>query len=159
MRRLVSPPNTTPPAVAPTKFFHCRRREERTRPVWLPLLRPFGLFVLDADRIDPADIAVIVGRMACLIPQKLDEAKFVCPSFYGGKLWMASSYNPASKTLFVPLNNLCMDYKTRPTTGPFESFLSCGKHHLGRVQSLAGYAVARKHIGERARRSQLGPSP
>ena len=47
-----------------------------------------------------------------LIPQKLDETKFVCPSFYGGKLWMASAYNPASKTLFVPLNNLCMDYKT-----------------------------------------------
>jgi alcohol dehydrogenase (cytochrome c) len=47
-----------------------------------------------------------------LIPQKLDETKFVCPSFYGGKLWMASAYNPASKTLYVPLNNLCMDYKT-----------------------------------------------
>ena len=46
-----------------------------------------------------------------LIPTKLDENKFVCPSFYGGKLWMASAYNPASKTLFVPLNNLCMDYK------------------------------------------------
>jgi glucose dehydrogenase len=47
-----------------------------------------------------------------LIPQKLDETKFVCPSFYGGKLWMANAYDPASKTLFVPLNNLCMDYKT-----------------------------------------------
>ena len=47
-----------------------------------------------------------------LIPTKLDETKFVCPSFYGGKLWMASAYNPSSKTLFVPLNNLCMDYKT-----------------------------------------------
>jgi alcohol dehydrogenase (cytochrome c) len=47
-----------------------------------------------------------------LIPQKLDETKFVCPSFYGGKLWMASAYDPVAKTLFVPLNNLCMDYKT-----------------------------------------------
>ena len=46
-----------------------------------------------------------------LIPTKLDETKFVCPSFYGGKLWMASAYNPVSKTLVVPLNNLCMDYK------------------------------------------------
>ena len=25
---------------------------------------------------------------------------------------MASAYDPASKTLFVPMNNLCMDYKT-----------------------------------------------
>lgn len=46
-----------------------------------------------------------------LIPQKLEETKFVCPSFYGGKLWMATAYDPSSKTLFVPLNNLCMDYK------------------------------------------------
>jgi len=46
-----------------------------------------------------------------LIPQKLEETKFVCPSFYGGKLWMATAYSPTSKTLFVPLNNLCMDYK------------------------------------------------
>jgi alcohol dehydrogenase (cytochrome c) len=35
----------------------------------------------------------------------------VCPSDYGGKLWMASAYNPASKTLFIPLNNMCMDWK------------------------------------------------
>jgi len=46
-----------------------------------------------------------------LIPTKLDETKSVCPSDYGGKLWMATAYNPASKTLFVPLNNLCMDWK------------------------------------------------
>lgn len=46
-----------------------------------------------------------------LIPSKLDETKFACPSDYGGKLWMASAYNPASKTLFVPLNNLCMNWK------------------------------------------------
>src|SRR5262249_40112536 len=42
---------------------------------------------------------------------QLGETHFVCPSFYGGKLWMATAYNPNSKTLFVPLNNLCMDYK------------------------------------------------
>lgn len=46
-----------------------------------------------------------------LIPTELGKAKFVCPSDYGGKLWMATAYDPASKTLFVPLNNLCMDWK------------------------------------------------
>ena len=46
-----------------------------------------------------------------LIPKQLEETKFVCPSFYGGKLWMATAYNPATKTLFIPLNSLCMDYK------------------------------------------------
>jgi alcohol dehydrogenase (cytochrome c) len=55
-----------------------------------------------------------------LFPAKLDESKFVCPSDYGGKLWMATAYNPTSKTLFVPLNNLCMDWKIvaqEPTPG------------------------------------------
>jgi alcohol dehydrogenase (cytochrome c) len=60
-------------------------------------------------RLDPETGQVAVNES--LIPTKLDETKFVCPSFYGGKLWMASAYNPKSKTLFVPLNNLCMDYK------------------------------------------------
>jgi alcohol dehydrogenase (cytochrome c) len=59
--------------------------------------------------IDPETGQVTINES--LIPTKLDETKFVCPSFYGGKLWMATAYNPASKTLFVPLNNLCMDYK------------------------------------------------
>jgi len=54
----------------------------------------------------------LVAINESLVPAKLDETKFVCPSNYGGKLWMASAYNPSSKTLFVPLNNLCMDYKT-----------------------------------------------
>jgi len=65
---------------------------------------PDGLRGIDAE----------TGQVAInesLIPHNLDETKFVCPSFYGGKLWMASAYNPATQTLFVPLNNLCMDYK------------------------------------------------
>ena len=60
-------------------------------------------------RIDPETGRVTIDES--LIPTTLDETKFVCPSNYGGKLWMASAYNPASKTLFVPLNNVCMDYK------------------------------------------------
>jgi PQQ-dependent dehydrogenase (methanol/ethanol family) len=46
-----------------------------------------------------------------LIPKRLDEKYFVCPSFYGGKLWMATAYDPKAQRLFVPLNNMCMDYK------------------------------------------------
>jgi alcohol dehydrogenase (cytochrome c) len=60
-------------------------------------------------QIDPETGRVAINES--LIPTKLDETRFVCPSFYGGKLWMATAYNPASKTLFLPLNNLCMDYK------------------------------------------------
>jgi len=46
-----------------------------------------------------------------LIPKKLEEKYFVCPSFYGGKLWMATAFDPISKTLYLPLNNMCMDYR------------------------------------------------
>jgi len=60
--------------------------------------------------IDPKTGAVTIDRS--LTPTKLDEVHFVCPSNYGAKLWMATAYDPASKTLFIPLNNLCMDYKT-----------------------------------------------
>ena len=35
---------------------------------------------------------------------------------------MASAYDPASKTLFVPLNNLCMDYKTVAQPLPGEDY-------------------------------------
>jgi alcohol dehydrogenase (cytochrome c) len=60
--------------------------------------------------IDPETGAATIERS--LAPTKLDEVHFVCPSNYGAKLWMATAYDPASKTLFIPLNNLCMDYKT-----------------------------------------------
>jgi alcohol dehydrogenase (cytochrome c) len=59
--------------------------------------------------IDPESGKVTINES--LIPKRLDEKYFVCPSFYGGKLWMATAYDPNSKTLFLPLNNMCMDYK------------------------------------------------
>ena len=59
--------------------------------------------------IDPGTGKVSLNES--LIPKRLDEEFFLCPSNYGGKLWMATAYNPISKTLFLPLNNLCMDYK------------------------------------------------
>ena len=59
--------------------------------------------------IDPETGKVTINES--LIPTQLEQNHVVCPSFYGGKLWMATAYDPASKTLFLPLNNLCMDYK------------------------------------------------
>jgi len=59
--------------------------------------------------IDPETGKVTIDES--LIPKQLEQNYVICPSFYGGKLWMATAYDPASKTLFLPLNNLCMDYK------------------------------------------------
>jgi len=52
--------------------------------------------------IDPETGKVTINES--LIPTQLEQNQVVCPSFYGGKLWMATAYNPASKTLFLPLN-------------------------------------------------------
>jgi alcohol dehydrogenase (cytochrome c) len=94
--------------------------------------------------IDPETGATTLNES--LIPRHLDETKFVCPSFYGGKLWMATAYDPASKTLFVPLNNLCMDFKAveqAPLTG--EDYgrgrmvfrhVPGGDENIGRVEAI-----------------------
>ena len=37
------------------------------------------------------------------------QAKFVCPHAGGAKSWLPSSYNPASRTLYIPLVESCMD--------------------------------------------------
>lgn len=37
------------------------------------------------------------------------EAKLICPHAGGGKSWLPSSYNPSTKTLFIPLVESCMD--------------------------------------------------
>jgi PQQ-dependent dehydrogenase (methanol/ethanol family) len=63
----------------------------------------------NVEHVDPASGEINVNQ--ALIPQRLDQTVLVCPSMYGGKLWMASAYDPAAQILFLPLNNLCMDYK------------------------------------------------
>jgi len=37
------------------------------------------------------------------------EAKMVCPHAGGAKIWLPSSYNAATKLLYIPLNESCMD--------------------------------------------------
>ncbi|MGH6866783.1 MAG: pyrroloquinoline quinone-dependent dehydrogenase [Methyloceanibacter sp.] len=44
-------------------------------------------------------------------PKELDVDYFACPSLYGGKIWQATAYNPNTKALYVPLANMCNDYK------------------------------------------------
>lgn len=53
-------------------------------------------------------------------PRELDVEYFVCPSLYGGKIWQATAYHPGTQTLYVPLANMCNDYKVveqPPTPG------------------------------------------
>lgn len=55
-----------------------------------------------------------------VVPTKLNQDLFVCPSLYGGRIWQASAYSPDVKALFMPLANMCNDYKVveqPPTPG------------------------------------------
>lgn len=55
-----------------------------------------------------------------LVPTKLNQDLFVCPSLYGGRIWQASTYSPDVKALFLPLANMCNEYKVveqPPTPG------------------------------------------
>lgn len=38
-----------------------------------------------------------------------EEAQLVCPFAAGGRNWLATSYNPVSRSLFVPLSEVCMN--------------------------------------------------
>lgn len=53
-------------------------------------------------------------------PDKLNVDYLVCPSLYGGRIWQASAYNPTAQALYLPLANMCNDYKVveqEPTPG------------------------------------------
>lgn len=70
------------------------------------------------SKIDPETGAVTLNRE--VVPTKLDEDILVCPTLYGGRIWQATAYSPDVKALFMPLANMCNDYKVveqPPTPG------------------------------------------
>jgi alcohol dehydrogenase (cytochrome c) len=98
------------------------------------------------SHIDPRTGRVTLNE--AVISKEMDKEYFICPSFYGGKVWQATAYNPATNALYVPLGNLCMDYKVveqEPTPG--EDYgrgrlqMRHGPHNngkVGRVEAVDG---------------------
>jgi glucose dehydrogenase len=96
------------------------------------------------SHIDPRTGRVTLNE--AVIPQEIDKEYFICPSFYGGKVWQATAYNPATNALYVPLGNLCMDYKVveqEPTPGEDYGRGRLQMHHaphnhgqVGRVEAV-----------------------
>ncbi len=60
------------------------------------------------SKIDPDGKITLNEAMK---PKELDVDMLACPSLYGGKIWQAMAYNPDTKALYVPLANMCNDYK------------------------------------------------
>jgi alcohol dehydrogenase (cytochrome c) len=50
----------------------------------------------------------------------------ICPSVQGARNWMATAWNPASHTLYLPLAKLCMDYVWSDPGGDFDSTVDNG---------------------------------
>jgi PQQ-dependent dehydrogenase (methanol/ethanol family) len=70
------------------------------------------------SKIDPETGEVTLNRD--VVPTKLGQELLVCPSLYGGRIWQASAYSPNVKAIFMPLANMCNEYKVveqPPTPG------------------------------------------
>ncbi len=68
------------------------------------------------------------------------NAKDVCPNLIGGKNWQPMSYNPMTKLVYVPTNNLCMDMEG------IEAEYKRGAFYLG-VNFDLGKPGPGKHLG------------
>src|SRR5215472_3864012 len=110
--------------------------------------------------IDPETGKVTINES--LIPKQLEQSEVVCPSFYGGKLWMATAYNPASKMLFLPLNNLCMDYKAveqKPLVGEdYGRSRMQFRHAPGNNGNVGRVEPSTSKTGRRSGRNNGGPT-
>lgn len=48
-----------------------------------------------------------------IIDARVGESVSVCPSIYGGHNWQATAYSPETRSLIIPLHQLCMDFVGR----------------------------------------------
>lgn len=80
-----------------------------------------------------------------LIPSEVRQPRFVCPSTTGGINWNSVAYSPPENTLFVPGNNVCMDYQLNPVTpvlGGYHSSASLRKAPAQDSDGQVGLFVA-----------------
>ncbi len=77
---------------------------------------------------------------------KPDQALDICPAFTGGKNWTAGAYNPESKLMLVPLQNICSVVTSAgPKTGPgqlgmdidYRAVMAPGETNVGTIQAIS----------------------
>ncbi len=80
-----------------------------------------------------------------MVYSKVGDSNRVCPGSTGGKNWFAGAYNPASKVMFQPLQNACMqvvaltdDPDTREGYGLLrERVIEPGKTDVGSIWAVS----------------------
>jgi alcohol dehydrogenase (cytochrome c) len=81
--------------------------------------------------IDGSTGTVVVNEQ--LLFDGVGQQRLVCPGSTGGKNWPAGAYSPATNTMYVPMQNLCMTAET--TVGTRDPSAVYG---LRMTQQLAG---------------------
>jgi len=75
---------------------------------------------------------------------KPGEQRFICPTTNGGKNWEASAYSPLTNTMYVPLQNTCMETtavaETRQKTSLYgisnKNQIATGTNNVGTVFAI-----------------------
>ena len=81
------------------------------------------LFSLDAgvqNLVESIDPKTGDKKIAAKFAPQPNVEMLICPSALGGRDWPATAFNPATRILYVPLNEACMNFKWQP--GPGNSF-------------------------------------
>ena len=77
---------------------------------------------------------------------KPDQALDICPAFTGGKNWTAGAYNPETKLMLEPLQNICSVVTSAgPKTGPgqlgmdidYRAVMAPGETNVGTIQAIS----------------------
>ncbi|MEM8917459.1 MAG: PQQ-binding-like beta-propeller repeat protein [Pseudomonadota bacterium] len=89
--------------------------------------------------IDPESGKVTINEDA--VPKQMEGKPVrVCPSLAGGRDWMAGSYSPLTKSIYIPMNNICMDMvasKVDPRYGiKPRLFKTPGEEKMGRIDAI-----------------------
>jgi alcohol dehydrogenase (cytochrome c) len=75
-----------------------------------------------------------------------DQALDICPAFTGGKNWTAGAYNPETKLMLEPLQNICSVVTSAgPKTGPgqlgmdidYRAVMAPGETNVGTIQAIS----------------------
>ena len=94
-------------------------------------------------------IDAISGKVTvneAVIPDHInDQYGLVCPSAYGGKNWMTGAYSPKINTLYMPINNTCMEpFINEEDPASHESYgitlnpiVTPGAKGLGRLEAIS----------------------
>ena len=75
-----------------------------------------------------------------------DQALDICPAFTGGKNWTAGAYNPETRLMLEPLQNICSVVTSAgPKTGPgqlgmdidYRAVMAPGETNVGTIQAIS----------------------